>query len=297
MAEILNLRVDGKIGDSSTSRVYRVFGGEKPLVLKIYKDTPHPLPIVKNAVILNALHNFKGFSHRLETFFYEGLGFTVDFMPADSLAILYTEVEGQELSRIKKPYSLDQVSSLLSNVFAQLKFVNGVALPSDFQIPESARQKFLLLANPPLNYHGDISDTSLIISGEAGTLIDWGASLNQSLDILDAHPIYSSPEVWEVIVTDVGISPHLADAYSLGGIISRMLLGNKFYSVLEEEGDRKMKINPEKIKTLLLEMSIPKRVIDMLSNLLSENPQERLIDAASNALENWNNIERILQGK
>jgi len=293
----IDLKINGLIGESSTSRVYEVFGDERPLVLKIYKDQPHPLSVVKNTIILNAFRNFGGLAQRLETFFNEGLGFSVDLMPRESLAILHAKVEGRELSEINEPFSLEETVDLLSNVFSQIRFVEGIALPTDFEIPQAAREEFSIDNIPPLNYHGDISDTSLIVTPEGASLIDWEASLNEGVEFLTAHLIYSSPEVWEGRATDQGLEPHFADAYSMGGVICRMLLGENFYSALEEKGDGKMMINPAKVKALLEDVNVPSNVADMLRNLLSEKPQERLIQGAKNALENWNNIERILKDK
>lgn len=244
------------------------------LIVKVYEEPETPESQNKNIAILEKMTEFNGTAASLVRHHKEGegLGFPIPYIVddeqyitrADAETVIQTRVPGSSLMEKTESMSLEATQKAMKNVLSQLGFVSNLR---DGDIP--------------IGYHGDIADKAVIIDPETGegSLVDWEHSFNKKAQ-LKADLLFCAPEVSDGYITDEGVEPHRADAYAIGGVIARMLLGEKdFYDCLIEKNDRRPdgRLSGSKVRDALRKKGIPNSVASMVRNLLRRDPDGRLV--------------------
>lgn len=295
-SKVVELAVGNRIGEGGSAAVYVVESNGRSLALKLYRATSHSFSIVKNVVLLEAFRDFSGGAPRLEMVFAEGIGFPVEDFPKNAFAVLQTRVEGRPLAEFDSPMSVEEISGHLGNVIAQLKFVAAIESQTvaDIATRYVPRDGGIRI---PVGYHGDISDTSLVLGPNGGALVDFDACLSKELDDLTVHPTYGSPEAWNGEATDEGLNPQMCDFYSIAAVTARMLLGREEFSkCLDEKPDERRQIDRVKIRRALKQKGMSAGLTDAIFALLSDVPGERILGGATTGVENYDKLAGVFSG-
>ena len=260
--------IETKLG-KATFRGKVIFdsGREKTGVLKIYssKDGGNwDFAACKQMSTLNFLHAKKlssGWVMDVDEYVSQGYW---------GIMVLREEIKGKTIRQREEPVQLSEARKLSGKLFEQLG-----AVSNDKALIEMG-----------MGYCGDISPGNVVEGDKGYSIIEWDGQLGQ-VGMPDITAGYVAPEV----VSDVEgetVSQVLADTYSLGCVLARVLMGKTEWRKIAPVGDFSSSATFEKVAPNLLPDTH-----DFFRKVLAMDPLDRMAEGADSPGKHYRGLGKM----